>query len=65
MEEEEALRNAGSNKKKGKSAKHARSSSNQPNEKDGESFKNIVRDFNKARIHVDPRDFSVEPPILC
>lgn len=64
MEEEEAARAGGSNKKKGK-GKHARTSSvNAPNEKEVETFKNIVRDYNRTRMQVDPRDFRSDLPIL-
>ena len=64
LEEEEAARAGGSNKKKGKSAKHARTASGAPNEKEVETFKSIVRDYNRQRIQVDPRDFRSDLPIL-
>ena len=51
-------------KKKGKSGKHARTASGGPNEKEVETFKNIVRDYNRTKIQVDPRDFRSDLPIL-
>lgn len=47
-----------------KSVKHVRTGSNNAQmDKDLETFKGIVRDYNKT-IKVDPRDFKAELPIL-
>ena len=60
QEEEAAAKDGGSHKKKGgKSAKHAKNASM---DKEVETFKNIVKDYN--RVHVDPRDFNSDLPIL-
>ena len=51
-------------KKKGKAGKHVRTGSGGPNDKEVETFKNIVRDYNRTKIQIDPRDFRSDLPIL-
>lgn len=46
-----------------KSVKHARQGSNVQMDRDLDTFKGIVRDYNKT-LKVDPRDFKAELPIL-
>jgi hypothetical protein len=62
-QEEEAAQSTKKAAKGNKSVKHVRSSSNNQMERDLDTFKGIVRDYNKT-IKVDPRDFKAELPIL-
>jgi len=64
QEEEAAAKDGGASHKKkgGKSTKHAKTASMDAAAKDVETFKNIVKDYN--RVHVDPRDFNSDLPIL-